>query len=81
MRFWSTWVPSYVQFWAARSNERAQSRTGGTPRFTPDSLRLFTASVRLKVDKIAQETGMNWDHPSPIAGVHAVLNGGSDHTT
>jgi len=74
MRFWSTWVPSYVQFWAARSNERLQSRTGGTPRFTPDALHLFTASVRMKVDKVASEVGMTWAHPNPVDGVRAVLN-------
>jgi nucleoside-diphosphate-sugar epimerase len=81
MRFWSTWIPSYVQFWAARNNERLQSRTGSTPRFTPDALRLFTASVRMRVDKIAQEVDMSWVHPEPTAGVRAVLNGGATAAT
>ena len=81
MRFWSTWVPSYVQFWAARHNEKVQSRTGSTPRFTPDALRLFTASVRLKVEKITQDVGMTWAHPDPISGVQSVLNDGTGQST
>jgi len=74
MRFWSTWIPSYVQFWAARNNERFQSRTGQTPRFTPDGIRLFTASVRVRVERMASELSMEWAHPEPTAGVRAVLN-------
>jgi hypothetical protein len=70
-----------VQFWAARHNEKVQSRTGGTPRFTPDALRLFTASVRLKVEKINQEAGMTWTHPDPITGVQSVLNETAGQTT
>ena len=81
MRFWSTWIPSYVQFWAARSNERLQSRTGSTPRFTPDALRLFTASVRLRVDRIGAIEGMTWAHPDPIQGIAAVLNKAAPATT
>jgi nucleoside-diphosphate-sugar epimerase len=76
MRFWSTWIPSYVQFFAARSNERLQSRTGSTPRFTPDALRLFTSSVRMKVDRLTREVGMEWAHPDAPDGVRAVLNDG-----
>jgi len=81
MRFWSTWVPSYVQFFAARNMERAQSRLGSTPRFTPDALKLFTASVRMNVDRVREELGMEWAHPEPTTGVHAVLNDGRTDAT
>jgi len=81
MRFWSTWVPSYVQFFAARNNEKLQSKTGSTPRFTPDALRLFTASVRLSVERMEKELGMTWAHPDPIAGIQATLNEGPNGPT
>ena len=75
-RFWSTWVPSALQFSAARLLERAQSHTPTTPRFTPDAIRLFTASVRLTVDQIAEDTQLKWRHPSAIEGIAATLKSG-----
>ncbi len=72
-KFWSTWVPSYVQLSAARWVERIQSHTPTTPRLTPDAIRLFTASVRLNVDRIASDLGMQWQHPSPLDGVRDTL--------
>ncbi len=72
-RFWSTWLPSYTQSWLARNNERAQSRIGLKPRFTPDSLKLWTASVRLRTDKLA-ESGFVWRYPEWRVGIHAATN-------
>lgn len=74
-RFWSTWVPSYVQEWLADNNERLASRLGRRPRVTPDSLRLFTASSRMKVDRLAKELGFTWAWPDPRAGIAAALAG------
>ena len=69
MKFWSTYVPSYVQHWGARNNERLQSRLGLKPRFTPDNLKLFTNSVRLRT-QVLEGLGFEWryeDHNSGIA--------------
>ncbi len=73
MRFWSTWVPSHVQQRIAHTNERLATRMGTTPRFTNDNLRLFTASVRLNVDRIADELQMEWSHPSAPDGVRSLF--------
>jgi nucleoside-diphosphate-sugar epimerase len=75
-RFWSTWVPSALQFSAARWMERAQSRTATTPKFTPDSIRLFTASVRLNVERIASDTDFEWRHPCALEGIATTIQGG-----
>jgi len=69
VRFWSTWIPSYVQIWGARLNERVQSRTGSRPRFTPDNLKLFTNSVRMKVDRLTEELEFEWRYPEYEAGI------------
>ena len=74
-RFWSSWVPSSVQFGAARWNERVQSRLRIRPRFTPDALRLFTASSRMKTDRMEQERGMTWRYPSAAQGIAAAISG------
>jgi nucleoside-diphosphate-sugar epimerase len=68
-KFWSTWVPSYIQFGLARWNEKIQSQFPMTPRFTPDNLRLFTASCRLQVERMERERGMIWKYPRAIEGV------------
>jgi nucleoside-diphosphate-sugar epimerase len=73
MRFWSTWIPSQLQHRLAFTNERWMARMGRTPRFTSDNLRLFTASVRLQVTKIADDLDMTWNHPSAPDGVRAAL--------
>jgi len=73
-RFWSTWIPSYVQFSAARMNERLQSRLPMKPRFTPDNLRLFTASCRLQIERIEKERGMTWQYPSATQGIAASIS-------
>ena len=72
-KFWSTWIPSYVQLSAARWAERLQSHTPTTPRLTPDAIRLFTASVRLNVDRIASDLDMHWQYPSALDGVRETL--------
>ncbi len=71
-RFWSTWLPSAIQFSWARMAERLISHTPATPKFTPDALRLFTASVRLNVDRLADNTQMEWRYPSAIGSTDAV---------
>jgi dihydroflavonol-4-reductase len=72
VRFWSTWVPSAVQLALAAENEAVQSRLGWAPSATPDNLRLYTASLRLKVDRLA-ELGFRWRHPSLEEGVAAAV--------
>lgn len=71
--FWSTWLPSYVQHALARRNERLQSRLGTKPRFTPDNLRLYTNSVRMRTERLAKELGFEWRYPDPTEGVAAAL--------
>lgn len=71
LRFWSTWIPSAFQFGAARANERVQTRLGGRPRFTEDNLRLYTASVRLRTDRLEKELGFTWAYPDHEAGLDA----------
>ena len=73
VRFWSTWIPSVFQFAAARANERLASRIGGRPRFTEDNLRLFTASVRLRTERLEKELGFAWSWPDHVAGIQAAL--------
>jgi nucleoside-diphosphate-sugar epimerase len=77
-RFWSTYVPSYVQHELAAWNERVQSRISRRPAFTPDFLRFFTASVRLKVDLLEQELGFHWRHPDFEGGLDAVFSAPTD---
>jgi nucleoside-diphosphate-sugar epimerase len=68
-RFWSTFVPSYVQLWTASANERLWSRLLRTPLFTPDMLRTFCGSVRLKTDRIEKELGFSWRYPDIHSGL------------
>lgn len=71
--FWSTWIPSYAQEFAARLNERIQSHLPRTPRFTPDNLKLFRASCRMRVERMESELGMEWSWGSSLDGLEAVL--------
>jgi UDP-glucose 4-epimerase len=73
VRFWSTWIPSAFQFGAARANERVVARLGGRPRFTEDNLRLYTASVRLRTDRLEKELGFSWTFGDHKAGVPAAV--------
>jgi nucleoside-diphosphate-sugar epimerase len=71
VRFWSTWIPSAFQFSAARANEQLARRINRKPRFTEDNLRLYTASVRLRVDRLEKELGFGWAHPDHAEGLKA----------
>ena len=75
MRFWSTWIPSYIQRSVARYNERLQSKINRTPQFTPDNLKLYTNSVRLKVERLEKELSFSWKYPSATSGLEATLQG------
>ena len=72
VRFWSTWVPSAVQLALAAENEALQARLGLFPSATPDNLRLYAASLRLAVDRLA---GLNfrWRYATLEEGVAAAL--------
>lgn len=72
-RFWSTWIPSYVQHWAASRSEALQAALGRRPRVTPDTLRLYTASVRMKVERMEKELGFTWSYPTHAAGLAATF--------
>lgn len=71
VRFWSTWVPSVFQYGAARQNENLMSLIGRKPRFTTDNLRLFTASSRLRTDRLEKELEFTWRWPGFRDGVAA----------
>ncbi len=75
VRFWSTWIPSYVQMGVARRVEALGARLGRTPRFTPDNLKLFTASVRVRVDRMADELEFEWRYPTAREGLAATFAG------
>ncbi|MFT5584743.1 MAG: nucleoside-diphosphate-sugar epimerase [Cognaticolwellia sp.] len=70
VRFWSTYVPSYVQVYLAQQVERVASRTGQRPKVSPDALKLWTSSVRLRTERLKEELGFSWryaDHERGIA--------------
>jgi len=69
MRFWSTWVPSFFQYKGAALNEQICTQIGRKPRFTADNLRLYTASVRLRTDRLEKELGYTWVFPDHKAGL------------
>lgn len=69
MRFWSTWVPSFFQFKGAALNEQICTQIGRKPRFTADNLRLYTASVRLRTDRLEKELGFTWSFPDHKDGI------------
>jgi nucleoside-diphosphate-sugar epimerase len=71
VRFWSTWIPSVFQFGAARQNEALMARLGRKPRFTTDNLRLFTASSRLRTDRLEKELAFVWRWPDYREGIAA----------
>ncbi len=75
LKFWSTWIPSYVQRGAARYNERLQSRINRRPQFTPDNLKLYTNSVRMKVERLEKELSFTWQYPNAASGLAATLQG------
>ena len=71
--FFSTWVPSPFQRIVATQNEAIMARLGRKPRFTNDNLRLFTASVRLKLDRLEKELGFAWKYGDYREGLAAAL--------
>ncbi len=73
VRFWSTFLPSRAQTWAARRLEAAFTHTRWRPPVTPDHLALLTASVRLKVDGLAHDLAFPWCHPDVASGLDATL--------
>jgi UDP-glucose 4-epimerase len=73
VRFWSTWIPSALQLAVARANERVVAGLGRRPRFTEDNLRLYTASVRLRTDRLEKELGFTWAWGDHKAGVPAAV--------
>lgn len=79
VRFWSTWIPSALQLAAARANERVVARLGGRPRFTEDNLRLNTASVRLRTERLEKELGFAWQFGDHADGVRAAVEQAGAH--
>jgi nucleoside-diphosphate-sugar epimerase len=75
MRFWSTWVPSFFQYRGAAINEQVCTRIGRKPRFTADNLRLYTASIRLRTDRLEKELGFTWSFPDHKVGVAEACGG------
>lgn len=75
VRFWSTYVPSYVQVYLAQQVERVASRTGQRPRLTPDALKLWTASVRLRTERLKDELGFSWRYADHERGIAACTGG------
>ena len=72
-RHWSPWLPDAISVTAARLNERLQSRMAGRPRFTPDAIRLMTASVQMDTRRLAENLSMTWAYPSAEQGISAVF--------
>lgn len=77
VRFWSTWIPGALQRRAADLNERAQARLGLRPRLTNDQLKLWTAGVRLKTERLEKELGFVWRYPDHAAGIEASVEAGA----
>lgn len=73
VKFWSTWIPSVFQLAAADLNERVCTRIGRRPRLTEDTLRLWTASVRLRTDRLEKDLGYTWRWPDHADGVRDVI--------
>ncbi len=75
VRFWSTWIPSAIQFRLAAANEHLATRINKKPRFTADALRLATASARLKTLRLERELGFVWRYADFERGLDAFLPG------
>jgi nucleoside-diphosphate-sugar epimerase len=73
VRFWSTWVPSYIQRYLAKNNERLQSRLGKYPVWTPDFLSLYTSSVRVQTTKLREELGFQCQYPTATEGLDSIF--------
>jgi UDP-glucose 4-epimerase len=77
-RFWSTYVPTFVQHGVAGWYERAISHTQRRPMLTPDMLKLLTASVRMKPERLDKELDFEWRYPELDAGMDATFGAGGD---
>ena len=72
-RYWSPLVPRAASLAAARLNERIQSKVAMRPRFTPDAIRLMTASIKVRTDRLRDDLGMTWMYPTAQAGLDSIL--------
>ncbi len=70
-RFWSTYVPTFVQMHIADVFERGVARMGKRPLLSPDMLKLLTASVRMKPERLEKELDFTWRYPELEAGMDA----------
>ena len=71
LRFWSTWIPGAIQKQAAALNERLQTALNRKPRLTNDALKLWTAGVRLKTERLEKELSYTWKWPEHKAAIAA----------
>lgn len=76
VRFWSTWIPSALQFRVAALNLSLMEQIGRKPRFTADNLRLFTAGVRMKSERLEKEVGYTWKYGDYKEGLAACFGRG-----
>jgi nucleoside-diphosphate-sugar epimerase len=74
VRFWSTWIPSYLQERIARRNESIKARMGRRPHLTVDALRMFTASSRMNTSRLEKELEFVWNWPDPVQGIAQVFS-------
>lgn len=72
-RYWSSWVPQRASLAAARLNERVQSKVAMRPRFTPDAIRLMTASVTMSTARLTTDLDMSWKHATVQSGLSAIF--------
>ena len=75
-RYVGTWVPSALQRRGAAAVEGAFARVGLRPPVTPDTLALWTASVRLRTERLAA-LGYAWQAEDVLATVAAELARGA----
>jgi nucleoside-diphosphate-sugar epimerase len=72
-RFWSTYVPTFVQHGIADWYERAMSHSSRRPVLTPDMLKLLTASLRMKPERLDKQLAFVWRYPELEAGMDATF--------
>ncbi len=56
----------------AELNQRVQSSLGRKPRYIPDNLRLNTASLRMRTDRLGAELEFSWSYPDPVEAILTV---------
>lgn len=72
-RFWSTYIPSWIQVATTKTLERGLTPLPVVPPVTPDLLRLMTASVRIRPEPLSQDLGFSWKHPQIQSGLDATF--------